>query len=127
MATFDDMELERKLTVYDKGFDENAAGYGEYITRSGDIWHPRVPNAEPLRLGDLALRGVRRDRRGAAVRRRERAARRAGPRGAPARAGGVAAAYWTILITPVNVPSPPVPSSTSRTACSSPGADSSAR
>jgi predicted dehydrogenase len=50
MATFDDMELERKLTVYDKGFDENADGYGEYITRSGDIWHPRVPNAEPLRL-----------------------------------------------------------------------------
>jgi len=50
MATFDDMELERKLTVYDKGFDESAEGYGEYITRSGDIWHPRVPNAEPLRL-----------------------------------------------------------------------------
>jgi predicted dehydrogenase len=50
MATFDDMELERKLTVYDKGFDEKAEGYGEYITRSGDVWHPRVPNAEPLRL-----------------------------------------------------------------------------
>lgn len=50
MATFDDMELERKLTVYDKGFDESARGYGEYITRSGDIWNPRVPNAEPLRL-----------------------------------------------------------------------------
>src|SRR5438067_295106 len=50
MATFDDMELERKLTVYDKGFDESADGYGEYITRSGDIWSPRVPNAEPLRL-----------------------------------------------------------------------------
>jgi len=50
IETFDDMELERKLTVYDKGFDESAEGYGEYITRSGDIWHPRVPNAEPLRL-----------------------------------------------------------------------------
>jgi predicted dehydrogenase len=50
MATFDDMELERKLTVYDKGFDEDARGYGEYITRSGDIYSPRVPNAEPLRL-----------------------------------------------------------------------------
>jgi len=50
MATFDDMEIERKLTVYDKGFDETAGGYGEYITRTGDIWHPRVPNAEPLRL-----------------------------------------------------------------------------
>jgi predicted dehydrogenase len=50
MATFDDMELERKLTVYDKGFDESSASYGEYITRSGDIWSPRVPNNEPLRL-----------------------------------------------------------------------------
>jgi len=50
MATFDDMELERKLTVYDKGFDEKAEGYGEYITRSGDVWHPRVPAAEPLKL-----------------------------------------------------------------------------
>ncbi len=35
MATFDDMALERKLTVYDKGFDEDAGSYGEYITRSG--------------------------------------------------------------------------------------------
>jgi predicted dehydrogenase len=50
MATFDDMDTERKITVYDKGFDEPAGGYGEYITRSGDIWSPRVPNAEPLRL-----------------------------------------------------------------------------
>jgi predicted dehydrogenase len=50
MATFDDMDLERKLTVYDKGFDESSASYGEYITRSGDIWSPRVPNIEPLRL-----------------------------------------------------------------------------
>jgi predicted dehydrogenase len=50
MATFDDMELERKLTVYDKGFDSKPEGYGEYITRSGDIWHPRVPNGEPLRI-----------------------------------------------------------------------------
>ena len=50
MATFDDMELERKVTVYDKGFDEDARSYGEYITRSGDIWSPRVPNREPLRI-----------------------------------------------------------------------------
>jgi predicted dehydrogenase len=50
MATFDDMELERKLTVYDKGFDEDARGYGEYITRSGDIFSPRIPNLEPLRV-----------------------------------------------------------------------------
>lgn len=50
MATFDDMDLERKITVYDKGFDESSDSYGEYITRSGDIWSPRLPNAEPLRL-----------------------------------------------------------------------------
>jgi predicted dehydrogenase len=49
MATFDDMALEGKLTVYDKGFDESTSSYGEYITRSGDIWSPRLPNAEPLR------------------------------------------------------------------------------
>ena len=49
MATFDDMELERKVTVYDKGFDERAGSYGEYITRSGDTWSPRIPNTEPLR------------------------------------------------------------------------------
>ncbi len=50
MATFDDMALEGKLTVYDKGFDEDARGYGEYITRSGDIFSPRIPNTEPLRI-----------------------------------------------------------------------------
>jgi predicted dehydrogenase len=50
MATFDDMEIERKLTVYDKGFDEDFSSYGEYIARSGDIWSPRVSNEEPLRI-----------------------------------------------------------------------------
>ena len=50
MATFDDMVVEGKLTVYDKGFDEDARSYGEYITRSGDIFSPHVPNGEPLRL-----------------------------------------------------------------------------
>jgi predicted dehydrogenase len=50
MATFDDMALEGKVTIYDKGFDENAQGYGEYITRSGDIFSPRLPASEPLRL-----------------------------------------------------------------------------
>jgi predicted dehydrogenase len=51
MATFDDMALEGKITVYDKGFDEPSGrgSYGEYITRSGDIWSPRLPNLEPLR------------------------------------------------------------------------------
>jgi predicted dehydrogenase len=50
MATFDDMAHEGKVTIYDKGFDEDARGYGEYITRSGDIFSPRIPNVEPLRI-----------------------------------------------------------------------------
>jgi predicted dehydrogenase len=50
MATFDDMELERKLSIYDKGFDEDYSSYGEYIARSGDISSPRVSNEEPLRI-----------------------------------------------------------------------------
>jgi predicted dehydrogenase len=50
MATFDDMQVEGKLTVYDKGFDEDAASWGEYITRSGESFSPRIPNVEPLRV-----------------------------------------------------------------------------
>src|SRR3954451_24397531 len=50
MATFDDMAVDGKLTVYDIGFDEKVVTYGEYNTRSGDIWSPVLPNAEPLRL-----------------------------------------------------------------------------
>jgi predicted dehydrogenase len=50
MATFDDMEIERKVTVYDKGFDQKYESYGEYVTRSGDIWSPHVSNEEPLRI-----------------------------------------------------------------------------
>ncbi len=50
MATFDDMQIEGKLTVYDKGFDEDSRSWGEYIARSGDIFSPRVGNGEPLRL-----------------------------------------------------------------------------
>jgi predicted dehydrogenase len=50
MATFDDMEMERKLTVYDKGFDEDARNWGEYVMRSRDIYSPHISNAEPLRL-----------------------------------------------------------------------------
>jgi predicted dehydrogenase len=63
MATFDDMALEGKVTVYDKGFDEDARGYGEYITRSGEIFCPQIPNVEPLRLEcehfvDSVIRGA---------------------------------------------------------------------
>jgi predicted dehydrogenase len=50
MATFDDMRTEGKLTVYDKGFDQDASSWGEYITRAGESFSPRLANAEPLRL-----------------------------------------------------------------------------
>jgi predicted dehydrogenase len=50
MATFDDMAIEGKITIYDKGFDEAPRGYGEWVTRSGDIYSPRLPTVEPLRL-----------------------------------------------------------------------------
>jgi len=50
MAVFDDMELERKVTVYDKGPEQRSDTYGEWQTRSGDIWSPKIPNDEPLRL-----------------------------------------------------------------------------
>jgi predicted dehydrogenase len=50
MATFDDMELERKITVYDKGEEPPGETYGEWRTRTGDIFSPKIANDEPLRL-----------------------------------------------------------------------------
>lgn len=49
MAVFDDMRIEGKLTVYDKGFDEDSRSWGEYIARAGGSWAPRIANSEPLR------------------------------------------------------------------------------
>jgi len=50
MAVFDDMELERKVTIYDKAPEQPSATYGEWRTRTGDIFSPKIPNTEPLRL-----------------------------------------------------------------------------
>jgi predicted dehydrogenase len=50
MAVFDDMELERKVTVFDKGTEQRTDTYGEWMTRTGDISIPKIPNDEPLRL-----------------------------------------------------------------------------
>jgi predicted dehydrogenase len=50
MAVFDDMELERKVTIYDKAPEEPSSTYGEWRTRTGDIFSPKIPNDEPLRL-----------------------------------------------------------------------------
>ena len=49
MAVFDDMKIEGKLTVYDKGFDEDTRSWGEYIARAGGSWTPQLTNTEPLR------------------------------------------------------------------------------
>jgi predicted dehydrogenase len=70
MAVFDDMELERKVTVYDKATEEpSAQTYGEWRTRTGDIFSPKIASDEPLRL-ELAhfLRLVRGERTGTEAR-----------------------------------------------------------
>jgi len=50
MASFDDMAEERKLTVYDKGFDADAVAAGEFVARSGDAHNPPLADVEPLRV-----------------------------------------------------------------------------
>jgi predicted dehydrogenase len=50
MAVFDDMELEHKITVYDKAPEQPSETYGEWRTRTGDTFSPKLSNAEPLRL-----------------------------------------------------------------------------
>jgi predicted dehydrogenase len=51
MVVFDDMETERKVTIYDKGPIPRTETYGEYIqVRSGDIHIPKIPAKEPLRI-----------------------------------------------------------------------------
>ena len=50
MAVFDDMELERKVTIYDKAPWKRAETYGEWQTRSGDIFIPKIATDEPLKL-----------------------------------------------------------------------------
>jgi predicted dehydrogenase len=50
MAVFDDMELDQKITVYDKAPEQPSDTYGEWSTRTGDTFSPRISNAEPLKL-----------------------------------------------------------------------------
>ena len=92
MATFDDMVLQGKLTVYDKGFDEDTRSWGEYIARSGDSFSPRIPNLRAPADRVRALHRLHPHRRDSALGRRERPARRAGARAAPAVARRLAAA-----------------------------------
>ena len=63
MAVFDDMELDRKITVYDKAPEQPSDSYGEWRTRTGDTFSPRlaergaaqarVPALRPPRPGGL--------------------------------------------------------------------------
>jgi hypothetical protein len=50
MVVFDDMELERKVTIYEKGPWQPTETYGEWQTRTGDIYSPKIASDEPLRL-----------------------------------------------------------------------------
>jgi predicted dehydrogenase len=54
MVVFDDMEAERKVTIYDKGATTTRTKfdtYGEFVTlHFGDIHIPRIGNEEPLRV-----------------------------------------------------------------------------
>jgi predicted dehydrogenase len=47
MAVFDDMDAERKVTVYDKGPVQRPAA--DWHVREGDIHIPKLPREEPLR------------------------------------------------------------------------------
>jgi len=54
MVVFDDMEVDRKVTIYDKGATTTRTKfdtYGEFVTlHFGDIHIPRIGNEEPLRV-----------------------------------------------------------------------------
>jgi len=54
MVVFDDMEAERKVTVYDRGATTTRTKfetYGEFVTlHFGDIHIPKLSNEEPLRV-----------------------------------------------------------------------------
>ena len=52
MVEFDDMENERKLTIYENtAIVPPSEDFGEYVqVQFGDVVCPRLPSAEPLRL-----------------------------------------------------------------------------
>ncbi len=50
MAVFDDMELDRKVTIYEKSPWRPVNSYGEWQTRTGDIRIPKIAIDEPLKL-----------------------------------------------------------------------------
>ena len=68
MVVFDDMELERKVTVYEKGPWQRAESYGEWQTRSGDIHDPEDPDRRAAAARVRALPRARRAARATAGR-----------------------------------------------------------
>jgi predicted dehydrogenase len=50
MVVFDDMELEQKVTIYDKAPESAPTSYGEWLTRTGDVFSPKISSVEPLKL-----------------------------------------------------------------------------
>jgi len=50
MVVFDDMELDQKVTIYDKAPESAPTSYGEWLTGTGDVFSPKIPNDEPLKL-----------------------------------------------------------------------------
>ena len=85
MATFDDMDLERKVTVYDKGFDQPAGTVGRVHHALGRHLEPERAQPRAAAAGVRALRRLPARGPHAGLRRPLRAARRA-------RAGGAAGA-----------------------------------
>ena len=66
MVVFDDMELEQKVTIYDKAPESAPTSYGEWLTRTGDVFSPKISSVEPLKLecqAFLELSGGRGDAR----------------------------------------------------------------
>jgi hypothetical protein len=38
------------VTIYDKAPESAPTSYGEWLTRTGDVFSPKIANDEPLRL-----------------------------------------------------------------------------
>jgi predicted dehydrogenase len=58
MVVFDDMDIDRKVTIYDKAPESAPTSYGEWLTRTGDVFSPKLPNVEPLKLECQAFLGL---------------------------------------------------------------------
>jgi predicted dehydrogenase len=58
MVVFDDMDFDRKVTIYDKAPESAPTSYGEWLTRTGDVFSPKLPNVEPLKLECRAFLGL---------------------------------------------------------------------